>query len=255
MTTATTKLTQLRFGLGSVIMCAGLAVVLVVGVVGAVVWQPPRLDLSVLPIMAEQPVLMPDGARFLAQKYEVSVAEWNRCHDAGACALSLRVRAGKDAAITPATGLSFVDVGQYVGWINQTTGRAFRLPTLAEWERMAIEVMPKHPDPIFTAPELTWASSYLTAPQTKRTLREQGAFQTTSQGIADLDGSVWEWTSDCYAGVSGGTVPAERCAAFFVGGEHIATMPFLERDPARGGCAVGAPPAHLGMRLVSDTLR
>jgi hypothetical protein len=43
-----------------------------------------------------------------------------------------------------------------------------------------------------------------------------------------------------------------RCPAFFVGGEHVAAMSYLERDPARGGCAVGTPPAHLGMRLVAD---
>jgi hypothetical protein len=44
----------------------------------------------------------------------------------------------------------------------------------------------------------------------------------------------------------------DRCPAFYVGGEHIAVMSYLVRDPARGGCAVGTPPAHLGMRLVSD---
>jgi hypothetical protein len=32
----------------------------------------------------------------------------------------------------------------------------------------------------------------------------------------------------------------------------MAVIPFLVRDPARGGCAVGAPPAHLGFRLVTD---
>ncbi|MEC8042421.1 MAG: formylglycine-generating enzyme family protein, partial [Pseudomonadota bacterium] len=33
---------------------------------------------------------------------------------------------------------------------------------------------------------------------------------------------------------------------------HVAAIPYLVRDPARGGCAVGSPPAHLGMRLISD---
>lgn len=27
----------------------------------------------------------------------------------------------------------------------------------------------------------------------------------------------------------------------------------LTSDPANGGCAVGTPPVHLGMRLVADT--
>ena len=49
------------------------------------------------------------------------------------------------------------------------------------------------------------------------------------------------------------SVPAAYCAAYWAGGEHLSAMSYLIRDPARGGCAVGTPPAHLGMRLVTDT--
>lgn len=224
---------------------------LAVAVIGAAYIQSGP-DLSILPVMAERPVILPGGAALYVQKYEVTVAEWNACHAAKACHIALKPPGGKTGASTPATGLSFVDVGEYISWISRISDHKFRLPTLAEWKHMAAEVMPEEPDPIFTAPELTWASAYLTVPQTKRTLRPQGAFATTSQGIVDLDGSVWEWTSECYAGASERIFKSERCPAFFVGGEHIAAMSFLERDPARGGCAVGAPPAHLGMRLVTD---
>ncbi|MEO0864526.1 MAG: SUMF1/EgtB/PvdO family nonheme iron enzyme [Pseudomonadota bacterium] len=116
---------------------------------------------------------------------------------------------------------------------------------------MAEPVLPDEPDPIFTDPSLTWASAYLIEGNAPRALKPQGSFSTSPQGVADLDGSVWEWTQDCYAG-SAGTADPTRCPAFFVGGEHIAAMSYLVRDPARGGCAVGTPPAHLGMRLVSD---
>ncbi len=247
MTAASPKTTLRRTA-----MYAGLAAILSIGLVGAALMQQHDPDPSSLPVMAESPVIMPDGRKLFVQKYEVTIAEWNACHDAGACTLALRVPAGKTDLTTPATGLSFVDVGEYLTWINSISRHDFRLPTLAEWEHMAAEVLPDEPDPIFTSPDLTWASAYLTTPQTKRTLRPQGAFATTSQGIVDLDGSVWEWTSECYAGAAEGNISPDRCPAFFVGGEHIAAMSFLERDPARGGCAVGAPPAHLGMRLISD---
>jgi formylglycine-generating enzyme required for sulfatase activity len=204
------------------------------------------------PEMAAAAVIQPGKAALYVQKYEVTLAEWAACYDAGGCNLSLRTPAGKDPATTPATGLSFVDAREYVAWINGATRHTFRLPTVVEWEFMAVDVLPEHPDPIFTSPDLTWASSYLIAPQTKRTLRPQGTFSSSAQGIADLDGSVWEWTSDCYAGVADGIMDVDHCPAFFVAGEHMAAIPFLERDPARGGCAVGAPPAHLGMRLVTD---
>lgn len=230
---------------------AGCAVLAMAGLVGTVV-LPSGPDYVFLPEMAEHPVLIPDSAPLYVQKYEVSVAEWNACHDAGACTLGLRVVGNRSQEEIPATGLSFVDVTEYLSWINQHADVTFRLPTLMEWEYMAAEVLPEAPDPIFTDPALTWASAYLMEPQTKRTLRARGSFDTTSHGIVDLNGSVWEWTMDCYAGAAEGQITPDRCPAFFVGGEHVAVMSFLVRDPARGGCAVGTPPAHLGMRLVSD---
>ncbi|WP_394198162.1 formylglycine-generating enzyme family protein [Litoreibacter albidus] len=228
-----------------------LMLLAVAGLVG-VVLHPRSPNSAPIPVMAEQAVIMPDGHALYVQKFEVTVAEWNACHAQGACSQALRAKGSHAEAEMPATGLSYVDVGEYLAWINDATGVAFRLPTMAEWEHMAAEVLPHEPDPVFTDPELSWAAAYLMEPQTKRTLRPQGSFKTTSQGVVDLNGSVWEWTQDCYAGASEGQVTQDRCPAFFVGGEHIAAIPYLVRDPARGGCAVGSPPAHLGMRLVSD---
>ncbi len=205
-------------------------------------------DISLLPEMAPRPVALADGGALYVQRFEVTIAEWNACFEDGGCYLQLRARPDQDAATTPATGLSYLDVQDYVGWISRKTGHDFRLPTADEWAFMADSVLPEKPDPIFTDPTLTWASSYLTDGQTPRTLRNQGSFSTTPEGIEDLDGSVWEWTSDCYSA----DIDADRCPAFFVGGEHVAAMSYLIRDPARGGCAVGSPPAHLGLRLVSD---
>ncbi|MFX0545357.1 formylglycine-generating enzyme family protein [Roseovarius sp. S1116L3] len=231
---------------------------LAVGVVAAVIafgaaqiLRGPTPSLAPLPEMAAAPVTLPDGAPLYVQRYEVTLAEWGRCHADGACTLALRGRADLDPATTPATGLSYMDAAEYLRWINHATGHDFRLPTASEWEHMARPVLPHSVDPIFTDPSLQWASSYLTEGLAPRALRPQGSFASSPEGIADLDGSVWEWTQECYAGADAGIDP-ERCPAYFVGGEHVSAMSFLIRDPARGGCAVGAPPAHLGMRLVSD---
>jgi formylglycine-generating enzyme required for sulfatase activity len=122
-------------------------------------------DTSALPMMAEHPVVMPDGASLYVQKYEVSVAEWNACYDAGDCAFRLRVPVQDEM---PATGLSFIDAMQYLDWINDITGQTFRLPTVQEWAHMADEVLHTESDPIFNAPELSWASTYLMEEQTPR---------------------------------------------------------------------------------------
>lgn len=204
-----------------------------------------------LPQMADHPVILPDGSALYVQRYEVTIAEWNTCFASGGCAMELRTRAGHDPNTTPATGLNYVDAQNYLRWFNAVTRSGFRLPTLQEWSHMAQTVLPDDPDPLFTDPALRWASAYLTEGLGPRALMPQGSFSTTAEGIGDLDGSVWEWTQDCYTDKTDGT-DLGRCAAYFVGGVHISAMFYMEQDPARGGCATGSPPAHLGMRMVSD---
>lgn len=233
-----------------------MAAALVGAIVGAIVGAALMMrgpDPHFAPMLPMTPVAMQNGRTLNVQTREVTVAQWQDCHRAGFCGLDLSTY--ETEADYPATGLSFSDAMQYVDWINSVSDATWRLPTAAEWRELAAEVMPTKPEPIFTDPSLTWASTYLTeANRTGRALRPSGAFATTTAGIEDLDGNVWEWTQDCYAGSSGQgeTIEIDRCPAFIMGGEHEAVVPYLVRDPARGGCAVGAPPAHLSMRLVSD---
>ena len=210
-------------------------------------------DVTQTPPLETATVTFSDGHTARVQLREVTVAQWQDCHRAKGCALDLSVNI-KDTDY-PATGLSYPDTIQYISWLNAQSDIQWRLPTAAEWQELAHEVMPEKPDPIFTDPSLTWASTYLTETnQTSRKLRPSGAFSATAAGIEDLDGNVWEWTQDCYAGASGQgeSIEPTRCPAFIMGGEHEAVMAYLVRDPARGGCAVGSPPAHLGVRLIAD---
>jgi formylglycine-generating enzyme required for sulfatase activity len=121
------------------------------------------------------------------------------------------------------------------------------LPTASEWSEVAKDVLAEPSEPILENPDLGWASAYLVDEARPRGIRLGGAFSVTTDGLADLDGSVWEWAQDCVT-----PALADRCPAYVVGGQHMAVIPYLERDPARGGCAVGTPPAHLRMRHVSD---
>lgn len=246
MTSSPRKSARLR-------LLAGLAGVAVAGVIiGAAVFMQRGPDMAFVPTMAARPFVMQGGTPLYVQAFEVSIAEWNRCADAGACELRLRAPRGQADAAFPATGLNWVDVNQYLAWINANSRHAFRLPTRSEWNAMAEAVLPAAPEPIFTDTNLTWASAYLTEGLGSRRLLSSGSYSTSSEGIADLDGNVWEWTQDCYSGADAGRSDPVNCPAFHVGGEHDAVIPFLVRDPARGGCAVGSPPAHLGMRLVTD---
>ena len=198
-------------------------------------------------------VVLANGETLFVQKYEVTISEWNACHAAGGCVLKLRAPKGLSPEKTPATGINRFDAQEYVAWISERVGRPFRLPTLAEWSEIASAVVQQEAAPLFTDPALAWASTYVTGREAPRALRPSGGYSTSPSDIADLDGSVWEWTQDCYAGVrdSDGVEDPASCPAFYAAGEHVAALSVLVRDPARGGCAVGSPPAHLGMRLVS----
>jgi formylglycine-generating enzyme required for sulfatase activity len=238
------------------LLCAAVLVMCSVGAVfgaafGAAFFFDRGPDMAYIPPMANAPVITEDGRTIYVQATEVTIEQWNRCHEDGACELSIRPPQGQDPALYPATGLNWLDVNQYLRWINTASRHPFRLPTAAEWYHMAAPVLPDAPDPLFSDPALRWASGYLIEGLTDRELRPIRSFATTQQGIADLNGSVWEWTQDCYSGSYSDNARAS-CPAYIVVGEHQAVIPFLVRDPERGGCAVGSPPPHLGMRLVSD---
>ncbi|WBU58746.1 formylglycine-generating enzyme family protein [Paracoccus sediminicola] len=192
-------------------------------------------------------VVLDDRRVLRVQEREVSIALWNRCHMDGACPFSLTAPEGGEDNDYPATGLSWGDAMTFAAWLSEETGHDLRLPTISEWRNVARDALPKPPEPLFDAPELAWASDYLTEQEVPRRLQPAGTGPASRDGILDLGNNVWEWTADCAPGAD-----ATRCPAYFAAGLHDAIIPFLVRDPARGGCAVGAPPPHLGMRLVLD---
>ncbi|SNR73025.1 formylglycine-generating enzyme family protein [Puniceibacterium sediminis] len=187
-----------RHGLFRIATVVAASAVVAGALVTGAAWMTRGPDLTHLPDMVG-PITMDNGRQAWVQKYEVTVAEWNACHAAGGCALWLVVRSDQNAADTPATGLSYPDALEYVRWLNTTTGQSFRLPGVAEWQVVAHSVLPEEPDPIFTDPALRWASAYLIKADIPRALKAKGSFSTTKDGIADLDGSVWEWTADCFS--------------------------------------------------------
>ncbi len=198
-----------------------------------------------------------DVAAFEIMKYQVSRTDYAACVADGACA-AVETTGGS----LPQTHVSWKDATAYAAWLSDRTGIQWRLPTAAEWQRAAAE---RHgdaaPAPDFIDPGdrmlAQYANGVLLRDGTGQTLRPRGGYGENSLGVADISGSVWEWTDGC---MENGTIEADGslaqsdpyCGVRIAGGRHRAAIIDFVRDPSVGGCAVGLPPDYLGIRLVRD---
>lgn len=88
------------------------------------------------------------------------------------------------------SGLSFVDVQEYIKWLNEKNGERYRLPTEAEWEYAARAG---------TETEYSFGNS-ITSSQARFNSKEVevGSYAANAWGLHDMHGNVWEWVQDCY---------------------------------------------------------
>ena len=205
-------------------------------------WPGPGRDSSLS--MQMMPVTVA-GHALRVSRHEVTVASWRQCHTEGGCSHLPANLSASDQL--PVTGVNWFDVNEYLSWANAREGGGLRLPTLAEWRVIARALAHEKPAPRFTDPRLAWAANYGQETAPTGPPRAAGTFLTTPEGISDLNGNVWEWTSSCAKPGFGA-----QCPAYVAAGEHEAAVSVFVRDPASGGCATGTPPTHLGFRLVSD---
>ena len=210
----------------------------------------------IVPEMTPQRLEVETGRAIHAGKYEIRYSEWRNCFADGGCSHLPKRRAYSREGDYPAVGLSWIDVNEYISWLNLKTQRNYRLPTGREWAAIAAGARPKKQSKLFSDPRLEWAADYGRYERLPKKLKPSGAFGTSAAGVFDLNGNVWEWTSDCWNDRPDEekTAGNPSCAAYKVAGEHETYMPVFVRDPANGGCSVGAPPSNLGFRLVLDEM-
>jgi formylglycine-generating enzyme required for sulfatase activity len=146
------------------------------------------------------------GAPFAIGKYEVTVAEWNACVEAGACQ-----RVGQHAnppPKAPIRDVSWDDAQQYVKWLRTSSGKPYRLPSEAEWEYAARGG---------TSTRYWWGDEMATGkanckdcgpPWRSEGPADAGSFAANPNGLHDMNGSVWEWVDDCWHSSFKGT-PAD----------------------------------------------
>jgi formylglycine-generating enzyme required for sulfatase activity len=193
----------------------------------------------------------------MVMTYQVTAADYRRCVLAHACPPSPEVHEGPD---WPAVKVSWHDAQAYAAWLSGQLGARYRLPTDEEW---AFAAGSRFRGETFDAGgkdamQRLVARYELEAGGDESVGGEPrpiGSFGANENGLFDLAGNVWEWTSTCYTHqiLERADAPILNCGIRVVEGRHRSYMPDFIRDPRGGGCSVGIPPTYLGFRLVRES--
>jgi formylglycine-generating enzyme required for sulfatase activity/class 3 adenylate cyclase len=143
--------------------------------------------------VSEKPIHQVTVKPFAISKYPITVREWNECAAAKACGF---VSTGKDDA--PISNVSWSDAKQYVAWLADTTRKAYRLPTEAEWEyaaRAGTQTKYWWGDQLQSGMANCKDCTTTAAPEQPVKV---GSFKPNPFGLYDMGGSVDQWVEDCY---------------------------------------------------------
>lgn len=196
------------------------------------------------------------GAPFAIGKYEVTVEQWNACVAANACQKATPDSNTNKAA--PARDLSWDDAQQYVKWLSKVTGKPYRLPTEAEWE---------YADRGGTTTAYWWGDQMRKGnanckdcgdPWHKEGPEPVGSFAPNPLGLYDMNGSVWEWTADCWhnnyqsAPVDGHAWDSPGCDMRVIRGGSWREGGGYMLSATRFKYSAGVRQSQDGMRVVKD---
>ncbi len=97
----------------------------------------------------------------------------------------------------PVVCVSWNDTNEYIGWLNKTSSKKYRLPTDAEWEYSARSGGKKEKwagtSNESDIGEYAWYSS-----NSGSKTHPVGQKSTNGLGIYDMSGNVWEWVQNLY---------------------------------------------------------
>ncbi|MCE7981452.1 MAG: hypothetical protein DYG89_09690 [Caldilinea sp. CFX5] len=97
----------------------------------------------------------------------------------------------------PVVGVNWYEAMAYAAWLAKVTGRAYRLPSEAEWEWAARRNCRRYPwGNTWDANACNWQGSKLNRTNPVGVF----AFSATPDGLHELAGNVYEWTTTLYRG-------------------------------------------------------
>ena len=176
----------------------------------------------------EKPVHSVSVNGFYMSKHETTIGQYLACVQDGACKQPQWLESGSEYNLYtgsndyyakvgmsesnknhPITGVSWKDAETYTAWLSKKTGKAYRLPTEAEWEyaaRAGSTTKWHFGNDESRLGEYAWYEAN-SGSQTHAV----GQKKPNDFGLYDMAGNVWEWTCSEYAAYSEGK--ETKCAS------------------------------------------
>ncbi len=138
---------------------------------------------------------------FKMAQTESTWEQYQACIDYGPC-LPVGVEGyskGNRKGNRPVTNVNWHDVKRYIGWINEQTGKSYRLLSESEWEYAARAG---------STTNYSWGNSISCSQarydnyngdcgNDRKTVKVK-TYSANKFGLYDMHGNVWEWTEDCW---------------------------------------------------------
>ncbi len=152
-------------------------------------------------------------------RFEVTFDEWQACVAAQACRGELDDH-GWGRGRQPIINMNFAEAEGYAKWLSRLTGKRYRLPSEAEWE-YAARAGSKSAYWWGDEPGRGKANCRECGPPADghRAL-PVGTYSPNPFGLFDMNGNVWEWTSDCWQDNHQG-IPADGSPRLASGGACV----------------------------------
>jgi formylglycine-generating enzyme required for sulfatase activity len=147
----------------------------------------------------EKPVHTVNVKSFSISQSEITFTQWDACADAGGCSYKPHDE-GWGRGNRPVINVSYKDItGEFIPWLNNTTGDSYRLPSEAEWEYAANAGRTSRYSWGYTINCSQARYGYLSGECKKRQNTDRvKSFLANPFGLHDMHGNVWEWTQDCW---------------------------------------------------------
>ena len=195
---------------------------------------------------------------FILSQTEITFSQWDACFADGVCTHN-----PKDDQLgrtnQAAMHVNWHDTQQFIKWLKDKSGKAYRLPTEAEWEyaaRAGSTTTYSWGDNIGNN-NVSCVACNVDIDNNK--INQVKSYPANVFGLFDMHGNVWEWTQDCWhpnymgAPSDGQAWEPNGCYNFVVRGGSGGNRPADLRSASRGVMAADKRLNSLGFRVALDS--